>query len=193
MARTGGRAASAAIVIASLSLSAGLACSTVRVSTDYDPSVEFARLQTYDWLDERSGVEGDREDVRGLLDRRIRSAVEDELSGKGLSRDDAAPDLLVTYQLAVDTKLDIDTLHTGLGYGRGWYGGGLATSQTIVREYDEGTLLIDLVDPASRQLVWRGTGVSRVRDAKSPEQREEIVRDTVSRILESFPPTSVED
>ena len=42
----------------------------------------------------------------------------------------------------------------GVGYGR---------SGT----YDEGTLIIDVIDPASQQIAWRGYGTSQSREAIS--------------------------
>jgi len=173
-----------------LSLLVCAACSGIRVSTDYDPAVDFSGFGSYAWLDESSGVQGDREDVRSLLDRRIRKAIEDELETKGFTpveRDEA--EVLVSYHLSIDKKLDVDTINTGVGYYRGWYGAS-ARTETIVREYEEGTLLVDLIEPESRQLVWRGSGQSRLRDSSTPEQREKRVRQVVGAILKSYPPTS---
>lgn len=169
-------------------LLACLACSGVRVTTDYDPSADFTKLRSYAWLDDRSGVQGDRADVTSLLDRRVRRSVDAELQRKGLSsvgRTEA--DVLVTYHLGVETKLDVNTIDTGYGYGRGAYRGGIST-HTTVTEYQEGTLLIDVIDPKSKQLVWRGSGQSRLRRSSTPEQREQRIDEAVAQILESFPP-----
>jgi hypothetical protein len=172
-----------------LALMSCLACATVRVSTDHDPSADFTSMRSYAWLDDRSGVDEDREGVSSLLDRRIRSAIESELGEKGLTRADRADAaILVAYRLSVETKLDVDTIHTSAGYGVGWYVG--MASQTIVSEYEEGTLLIDLIEASSKQLVWRGTGEARLRESPSPEQREERVRQAVREILANFPPSS---
>ena len=81
----------------------------------------------------------------------------------------------------------MQTIHTRHSYGRrGWYGAG--SSHTTVRQYEQGTLLLDLIDPESKQLIWRGTGQTRLRDLKTPEEREARVREVVDRILERFPP-----
>ena len=63
----------------------GLACSGLKVATDFDPNADFTKIRSYAWLDERSGVEGDRNDVSSLLDQRIRRAIDAELLGKGLT------------------------------------------------------------------------------------------------------------
>jgi hypothetical protein len=163
-------------------------CSGVRVTTDYDPAADFSKLRSYAWLDERSGVQGDRADVTSLLDRRVRRAVDTELQHKGwrlVSRGEA--DALVAYHLGVETRLDVNTIHSGYGYGRGAYHGGVAT-HTTVSEYQEGTLLVDVIEPESKQLIWRGSGQSRLRRSSTPEQREQRIDEAVAQILESFPP-----
>jgi Domain of unknown function (DUF4136) len=165
-----------------------LACSGVRVTTDYDPGTDFTRVRTYAWLDDQSGVQGDRPDVTSLLDRRVRRAVDAELQRKGLSPvAQAEADALVSYHLGVETKLDVNTINTGYGYGWGAYRGGVAT-HTTVTEYQEGTLLIDLIDPKAKQLIWRGSGQSRLRRSSTPEQREQRIDEAVGEILKSFPP-----
>lgn len=165
-----------------------LACSGVRVTTDYDPNADFTRVRTYAWLDETSGVQGDRPDVTSLLDRRIRRAVDGELQRKGWSGvERAEADALVAYHLGVETKLDVNTIDTGYGYGRWGYRGGVST-QTTVTEYQEGTLLIDVIDPKSKQLIWRGSGQARIRRSSTPEQREQRIDEAVAEILKSFPP-----
>jgi hypothetical protein len=174
--------------LALVSAAGWIACSGVRVTTDYDPSADFSDVSSYAWLDERSGVQGDRPDVSSLLDRRVRSAVDAELQSKGLSRvDPSAAKVLVTYHLGVESKLDVNTINSGYGYGRYGRYGGISTT-TTVSEYQEGTLLIDVVEPESKQLVWRGSGQARLREYATPEQREQRISEAVKQILEDFPP-----
>ena len=171
------------------------ACSGVRVTTDYDPSTDFGAVRSYAWLDQRSGVQGDREDVASLLDGRVRRAVDAELQRKGLvlADDPAEADVLVTYLLGFETKVDPVTVHTGFGWGTGHYGSGVGVgvgTGTTGRQYEEGTLVIDLVDSSAQQLLWRGSGQSRIGHASTPEQSEAQVRHVVAEILASFPPGS---
>ena len=46
----------------------GFACSSVKVASDFDPDADFSQVRSYAWLDDRSGVEGDRSDVSSLLE-----------------------------------------------------------------------------------------------------------------------------
>jgi hypothetical protein len=174
--------------LAWVAVAGSIACSGIRVTTDYDPNADFSDVRSYAWLDENSGVQGDRPDVASLLDRRVRSAVDSELQGKGIAAvDRSAAKVLVTYHLGVESKLDVNTINSGYGYGRYGRYGGISTT-TTVHEYQEGTLLIDVIDPETKQLVWRGSGQARLRDYSTPEQREQRVKEAVKEILADFPP-----
>ena len=159
--------------------------------------LHFTKIRSYAWLDERSGVEGDRNDVSGLLDQRIRRAIDAELLGKGLANlERASADVLVSYHLGVEKKPDVRTIHSGYGYGGGWhrgygrYGRYGAGSEIYVSEYEEGTFLIDLIEPSKKELIWRGSGQARVRRSSSPEDREERIREVVAKVLATYPPST---
>jgi hypothetical protein len=72
----------------------------------------------------------------------------------------------------------------------GWYGwrwgGGVAT--TTVSEIPVGTIVIDVVDGAAKQLVWRGWGKDDVTSRRSPEEAEEYARSVMAKLFENFPP-----
>ena len=70
--------------------------------------------------------------------------------------------------------------------GVGWRRGGYADA--VVREYEEGTLLIDVLRPGSGELPWRGSAQARLREQPSLEAREKRVREGVEAILQQFPP-----
>ena len=57
----------------------------------------------------------------------------------------------------LDRKIQVDTMyHSHAGWGRRSYRyGGYGHADTVVREYEEGTLLIDLLRPESGELIWR--------------------------------------
>jgi hypothetical protein len=59
-----------------------------------------------------------------------------------------------------------------------------------VREYDEGTLLLDVLQSGSGALLWRGSGVATVREKSTPEKRTKRINAAVKKILERFPPNS---
>jgi hypothetical protein len=169
-----------------------LACSGIKVDSDYDPSADFTQLRTWSWLPD-AGKSGDPRLDNALLDSRIRAAVKSELDAKGYTlATSGTPDFQVAYHVSVEGKLDVDTVyHGGGGYGRaGYRRGGWGYAETRVREYDEGTLLIDVLQSGSGALLWRGSGVATVREESTPEKRTRRINAAVKKILERFPPNS---
>ena len=169
------------------------ACSTVRVNNDYDPSFDFAKLKTYAWMEKPNPNEASSIAENTLLTDRIERAVDANLMSKGLTqvpREEA--DFLISQHIGVQQKLQVDTTQFGYGYGFGYgaWGGPIGgyPSQTTVSQYEEGTLMIDFVEPGNRALIWRGTGQSRVRRASSPAEREKLINTAVGEILAQFPP-----
>lgn len=165
----------------------GLACSNIQVNADYDGGVDFAALRSFAWLAERQPPTGDVRLDNDLLDRRIRTAIERELTQAGHARAEAgAADFYVAYHVALDRQIDVQTLYSS--YGRaGW--GGRGRAETVVSDYEEGTLLVDLLLPDG-SLAWRGSGLTRLSESKTPEARSKRVDEVVGKILAQYPPGS---
>ncbi len=152
-----------------------------RTSFDFDKSADFSTFRTYT-LQDGTPV-GDP-----LIDKRIVTAIEAELASKGLTRDDAGPDVVVVYHVAFDTKQDITAYSTGYGrYGYRW-GGGWGTTDVRVREILVGTLVIDIADANRQEIVWRGIGVKEVDTRAKAEKRDKNISEAVRKILRNFPP-----
>ncbi len=155
------------------------ACSSVSTNYDYDMSYDFSKLRTYRWADIPS-----RSDADPLVVQRVGTAVEAELRAKGYAQAEGTPDFLVATYVGRRTRIQV----TDWGYGYGpwgrWYGGG----GLDVYEYEEGTLIVDIVDNRSRKLVWRGTAVRTIDPQATPEEKTEHINEAVARIFESFPP-----
>ncbi len=177
-------------VLAALLLTALCACSTLRVSSDYDPAFDFSGFRTWDWLTGTSAGSVDPRLPRGLVEERIRAAVEKHLAARGYPRSGSGtPDFRVGYHAAVEDKVDVRSINRAYGYGPGWGAGrGLMIRDTYVRQYEQGTLILDIVDPRTNVLVWRGSAQAEVYSYATPEQREARIDDAVGQILERFPP-----
>ena len=176
--------------LAVLLLAAFCACSTLRVNSDYDPDFDFSGFRTWGWLTGPQAGTVDPRLVSGLVEERIRSALEKHLAARGFQRSTSGtPDFRVGYHAAVEDKVDVRTINRTSGYGPGWGAGrGVMTTDTYVREYEQGTLILDVVDSRSNRLVWRGSAQAEVYSYSTPEQRAARIDDAVAQILESFPP-----
>jgi hypothetical protein len=162
------------------------ACSSVKVQTEYDKAANFKGYKTYAWLPRPPGPE----EAAAARDPWIREAVirdvDGGLSSKGLVRTepDQNPDLLVAVHGWAVNRIDVQTY--GYAYGPVPYGyyPTLATTAVDVHQYRDGTLLIDLVDGQTKQLVWRGTAT----DTFDPGAEASTVSKAISATLKEYPP-----
>ncbi|OHU88148.1 MULTISPECIES: DUF4136 domain-containing protein [Pseudoalteromonas] len=156
---------------------------------DYDKSVEFANYKTFAWAPD-ANLKSSTNDyqINDLMEKRVRNAITQNLSTQGITLVAAdKADMLVNYHASVERKIEADTLSTSYGVRWNYWGWGVQT-HTTTREYDVGTLVIDVIDNASKQLVWRGAKEGRLRTKQTPEQRDASINKTVTEILENFPP-----
>ncbi len=170
-------------------------CAMYDISTDYDPSADFADLKTWNWEPQGTQKTGDaRIDSNSLLAERVRSAVETQLAAQGyLRQTSGAPDFLVGWHASIKDKMDVQTINSYYGYGPGWgwnYYGGPGFSDTYTYYYEEGTLILDIVNAKNHQLIWRGSAKGTVDEKATPEKRQKNIDEAVKDILAKFPPTA---
>jgi Domain of unknown function (DUF4136) len=175
-----------------------LACAGMGVQTDYDQQVDFAPLKSFAWLDpplraDESGQGQDPFTHNTLVDKRVRDDVEAWLVGHGYraAARDEEPDFLLRYEISLRESVGGSPVTVsggfggggGSGGGFGGFGTGIGYSPSTPRQ--EGTLLIDVIDPETQQVQWRGWGTSSARDDQiAPERLQKMV----TAILERFPP-----
>jgi hypothetical protein len=156
------------------------ACSSMTVRADHDSQVDFGSFESFA-LFERQNAKHRPPQMSELVDRRIAEALSSELSARGF--DATTPrraDLLVTFYTAVRKRVVVN--RSGwYGYRWRYWGGGV----THVSSYPEGTLVIDVIDRQSRELVWRGVGQGAFTKMNPSDDK---VAQRVGRILRDFPP-----
>ncbi|MEE8059001.1 MAG: DUF4136 domain-containing protein [Pseudomonadales bacterium] len=171
-------------------------CAAIRVTTDYDASRDYAALKTYAWLEPSKKLIVDPLVDNDLMNSRVRRSVESEMTVLGYvkARGDKGADFLISYHVSAEDKLSVSSFHSHFGYYPCWhgcfgYGQGLGHGSDIsVRQYKQGTFMLDVVDLASNELMWRGVA-SKQLNSGSPEERDDYVREIVAAILAKFPPT----
>jgi hypothetical protein len=157
------------------------------VTYDYDRSADFSMYKTYRWVD----IEG-AERPNQLTDDAIKSAIDSNLASKGLTRtegDDA--DLLVAYQVSVTQERQIHSYSYG-GYGWGGWGGyggyGMGDTSISTSTINVGTLVLDVYDPAKKQLVWRGQATKSLNPSKDPDKNRKKIQKAMDKLLKNYPP-----
>ncbi|HEU4385504.1 MAG TPA: DUF4136 domain-containing protein [Anaeromyxobacteraceae bacterium] len=173
-------------------LSASLGCATVNVQTEYDIKTDFSKFRTYDFITSVPGQEQAPSIRNPVVRGWVETAVQRELAARGCSRvsGGARPDFLVAYHAWGKTKVEVSQYGYGYVPGPYYYGYGMYPYAaggvvTDVREYKEGTFVLDFVDNESKLLAWRGTA-SGTLSGSEPTPAD--VNDIVSSVLKGYPP-----
>ena len=165
-------------------------CSGIRVSQDYLQGYNFSSLKTFAWMPNDAQQYGVRDN--DLLAKRITTTIQNKLTGKGYSMaESGAPDFYIRYNVSVEQKISSSNVTGGIGIGRSTYGGfgGIGISSgSQIDTYDEGTLIIYMIDPLNDELIWRGISTQQVSKHTTPEESAAVVDETVEKILAQFPP-----
>ena len=157
-----------------------LNCSQIYgVSHDYDRNVNFINLKTYNWLPIPENA-----NINSLDETRIKNAANIELQNKGLRLINNNPDFFIAEHLVKKDRVNV----TNWGYGYGPYGRYWGTNEVTVYQYEEGTLILDFVNAESKNLIWRGSAKADLDNAKTPEKRDMLIKASVKKILQNFPP-----
>ena len=168
---------------------AGCAASGPTIRSNVDQSVDFTRFRTFDFLQPLST---DRECYQSFVSRDLMIAAEREMTALGFQRTSTNPDLLVNFSANLEQRLRVTQTPTA-GGGAAWgshrrgasYGvwGGYRTD---VRQDTLGTLGVDVIDAARRQLVWEGVAVSRITRSTA-ENIGPALDSAVRDIFQQFP------
>lgn len=170
--------------------------SSLKVSTDYDKTIDFKKYKTFSVYDlKQTGS------VNPANADRIVNAIKKQMKEKGFVEDTQNPDIHINAVSILTSKeaVAMDAAPTNYyGYGGvyrpyGYYGVGygygyVENPDTRENEYDykQGTLMIDIVDTKTQKMVWQGVGNSEI-DTK-PVNADEIINYAVGAIMVSFPP-----
>lgn len=161
----------------------------LNVTTDYDRAVNFSAYKTFSLY-----YLATNKNVSELNEERIWNSIRAEMIRKGYKENNADPDLVVNAVSVIKNKKYLSATSSSYGYGGafrpyGYWGGGYGTvaATTTVRahSYKDGSLMIDVIDARTNRMIWEGTGTAEFE--KQPKNPEEVITNTVSKILASFP------
>ncbi len=156
-------------------------CSSVRVASDYDTTVNFNDYNTYAFF--KPGI--DKAEISDLDKKRILRAIDTEMSAKGFQKSET-PTMLISIFTKAKERVDVYQNHYGWGGPWGWGWGHPWGMSSNVSRTTEGTLYIDIIDAQTNELVWQGMGTAPlVRDM---EKKDAKIKEIVTKILEKYPP-----
>ena len=167
-------------------------CATYSVKYDFDPGANFRAYRTFEWYAGSKRAKGQANGGSEIMDRRVKAAVERQLVAKGFAAATGTtePDFLVTYYPIYKERRYRTGTTVGVGFGGRYrhFGYGVGTRFSEVHHYKEGTIVVEIVDGRSNQLVWQSAAVGALTNIENPEDAQEQVAKAVADMLEKFPP-----
>ena len=179
------------LLLALLTIVAAGCASGPQVRTDMDPAVHLGSYRTFAFFDQ---LATDKSQYGTMLTSRLKASTQRELERRGLQRTTSNPQLLVNFNVNVQTRSDVESTPASAGfygYRAGRYGMWAGYPQDVhTTHYKEGTLAIDLVDAAKRQLVWQGVAEGRI-NRSAIENPTAAIDETVGAIFARYPMPTV--
>ena len=173
------------------------AAQKLEVKTESDPKADFSVIQTYAWrpaLPIKRDTPPDAISNPTLSDEalgpHIIAAVDRQLQARGLRKvDTESADVHVVYLGAISNAVSSSYLGEHYGYITGWgspVAAGLAPT-TSLTGYQKGTIVVDIVQPAAKRAIWRGSVETKIAEGRRLEDRIKRIDEAIERIFGRFP------
>jgi Domain of unknown function (DUF4136) len=150
---------------------------------DYDHHVNFSDYKTYTWIHKpHYGPDP-------IMDQRAVNAINEALVAKGWREAQDNADVAVSAHFATREQHNLETFYDGFGGGWGWrFGPGFGTAITTEQPYEVGTVVVDLFDAHTKQLIWRGVATDTLSDKANKDTKK--LEKAVDKLFKDFPPRS---
>ena len=177
--------ASFAGIVVNTGLAALLAsgCATMTVSSHIERDVVFSDYVTYGWGPPDQYPVGDpRLDNNPFYSDYLMGAIEKHLDRKGYEPGlTGEVDLLVHYHTSVVQRVQVNEAEAPYGYC-------YANCEPRVIEYEQGTIVVDLVDARTSKVIWRGWAQDVMNGVIDNQSRLEAqVDEGVMRMMQLLP------
>jgi hypothetical protein len=153
--------------------------SFAQVKTDYDHHANFGQYKTYSW--EKIQTKDP------LMVDRIKDAVNGALTARGWTLVDSGGEVCVMAIEITQNQQTLNTFYDGFGGGRRWGGfGGFGDATTTTETYQVGSLVVDLFDAKTRNLIWRGSSSDTL--SNNADKNTKNLDKGVQKMFAHFPP-----
>jgi hypothetical protein len=173
------RFALGAVVLLAVTASA---CVSMSVSSHFERGADFSRLRTWDWGQPDGLPTGDpRLDNNAFFTDHLQGAVEKSLATRGFARVPAGttPDVLVHYHANISQRFEVNEPDVNCSPG---------DCRASVIDYEQGTLVLDMIDARTNKLLWRGWARDSVEGVIDNQDRmERQITEAVTKMFARFP------
>jgi hypothetical protein len=151
---------------------------------DFAPSTDFARYSVYSWDEADDRPVGDpRLENNPFFEQRLHAAIAVELAEHGIVSEGLGAGLVVHHHVTVRNRVDVYEADENRGYTRG-----MPTDRAQIIQFDEGTILVDIADAETKDVIWRGWAVFDIsRALANPDLMERAIEEAIRKMFGDFP------
>jgi len=111
--------------------------------------------------------------------KRLVGAIDAEMASKGMKLTADGPDVLLVLHVISEKSLKLDEY----GYKVNWDKNTSSSS-----DLDKGSIMIDVLDFESREMIFRAVADGKVDPSSTPEEQNKKFAELAKKLFEKFPP-----
>lgn len=150
----------------------------ITANYNVDPEADFSKYTSFYWDDPLNKAANESHNPivnNSLVNKQVKENIETQMQGRGYALTENNPDILINFHIMVENKSKVTSSYPNSYYF--WWRNDI---QTI--NYKEGTLIIDLIDAKTDQLIWQGYSTGTItRSDMIPS-----IKETVLKIFSKF-------
>ena len=185
-----------AVIVVSLLLTGVVALAGVKVRADFDKEYDFTKPKTFGWHPDGAGevkmLQQSGDDPVKLNERFepvFKDAIATELAKRGLVlATNGKPDIVIHYYVLIGPNSESQFRGQFVGAVPPWGLPDFAMTTTSFKIFEQGTVVLDLMDAARKEIVWRGIAETEIQRQRTPAEREARIRGGIADLLKKFPP-----
>jgi Domain of unknown function (DUF4136) len=162
-----------------------------KTAVDFNPNLDFSKYKTFAFIGGVENLTMFQVDPQLMFDR-IHQAVQQSLSKKGLREVPPTqnPDLVIRYWANPPSQVNVVTMGNWSPYRPyidsywGWLYNDVSNASA-----KDGSLIIDLIDPKSKDLAWR---VYLMRKITTPDKEWKKADEELAKAFDAYPPSTAE-
>ena len=151
----------------------------MKAQVGYDKNVDFSTIKTFAYFET---LETSVADSAPPVHEMIKLLIIGRLKKSGMKEVVENPDVYVTYHTDEQQELGVNVTMYQYHYSAGWWWSPLWGSGMDVSSYSQGTLVIDIWRPDTKELIWRGAVVGVVPDNPSPQKAQDTIEKALNKI-----------
>jgi Domain of unknown function (DUF4136) len=166
----------------------------IKTQAERDKTYNFSSVRTWAWDPKGAGdvfvartAEDDPVKIKARVDPWIREAVEAEMRIRGLTVANETPDIHVHYYALITIGSNAQVMGQFLPPVTEFGVPPFVAATTSLKVVTRGSLVLDAMVPADRQIVWRGIAEADLKEGVPDQVRAKRVREATYELVKRLP------